>query len=610
MNPIYLYQKLNNLPSSPGVYKFFDHNHNILYIGKAKNLRSRVRQYFNGDDERRQIPFLIKEMTDFDYTIVNTELESLYLERMLIQKHKPKYNIDLKDDKNFAFIVIDYSKEIPQIIIQRKISLSSQASSLRTNVYFGPFTNAKKIRDLIFVARKTFGLCSSLKTNKPCFYFHLHRCPGVCAGKISIDEYKKHLEKIKLFFLGKLGFNLKNIQKEMQNAARLKKFEKAAMLRDQTQALNMLMQKQTVIMTKPIDWDIVGIAKDEGIWCVNLFKIRAGKLLDKENFIYEALIDDRQQYQQNFLEDYYTQTSDTPKEIFLPFETNNKNLINTLLKDRFKKPVKINIPKRGVAKNLIKLSQTNAEEYLKNYLSEKAGHRDKIQRGLNEIKTTLKLMSLPKRIECFDISNIQGTNPVGSMVVFEDGIPKKTEYRKFKIQSKNSPDDFTMMREVLTRRFSHSQIDPKLQIPNSKSWLLPDLIVIDGGKGQLSVAIEVLKTYNLKLRIPIIGLAKRIEEIFLPNHSKPIILSHESPGLQLLQRLRDEAHRFAITFHRKLRSREAVRSALENIKGIGPKTKKLLKQNFGTTQEIKKASFETLSSIVGNKLAEQIKKTL
>lgn len=641
-------QKLNNLPQSPGVYQFLDKDNNIIYIGKAKNLRARVRQYFNGDDERHQIPYLMKEVADFDYTIVNTEIESLYLERTLIQNYKPKYNIDLKDDKNYAFIQINYSYEIPQVEVIRKINtnklqitIRQSADKFQTNfksktpklkttpyplpathsAYFGPFTNAKKIRNLIFTARKTFGLCSAQKIGKPCFYFHLHQCPGVCGRVISVSEYKKHLEKIKLFFLGRITPTIKNIQTEMTALAKAKKFEKAAKLRDQLKTLKILEERQNVIIPKPVNWDVLGLACEEKAVCVNLFKIRLGKLIDKINFIYNDPNHSVLNIVETFLEDYYTQNSEAPKEIFLPIQPQNKNLIIKLIKDRFKRTVKFIVPKKGKTLNLFKLSQTNAEEYLKNYLNQNAGNLDKIQRGLIQIKEILKLPTIPKRIECFDISNIQGTNPVGSMVVFENGMPKKSEYRKFKIQSKSTPDDFEMMREMLARRMAKSaseskseilnqksETNPKLQTQNSKPWDLPDLIVIDGGKGQLNVAVETIN--NPQLTIHIIGLAKRIEEIFLPNQPKPIILSHDNPGLQLLQRLRDEAHRFGITFHRQLRSKYAIKSALDDIKGIGSKTKKLLKTKFGTVENIRKAKLEELVEIVGNKLANKIKSSL
>jgi excinuclease ABC subunit C len=373
-----------------------------------------------------------------------------------------------------------------------------------------------------------------------------------------------------------------------------------------------------------VEWDIIGLAVDEGIACVNLFKIRGGRMMDKINFVYNnpanygssevenatPLPDPASLRSKNiketlqiFLEDYYSQTSDAPKEIILPEKADNEPLIQNLIKTRFKKTPLLNAPQKGTAVNLLSLSRANAEEYLKNYLSAQAGHLDKAQRGLLQLKEVLKMEKTPSRIECYDISNIQGTNSVGSMVVFENGLPKKSEYRKFKIRTKDTPDDFAMMREMLSRRLNRIK-NQELRIMNANTWPMPDLIVIDGGKGQLSAALSTLSAKHLALSsLPIIGLAKRIEEIFVPNQKDPIILSHDQPGLQLLQRLRDEAHRFGITYHRSLRSKEAVRSALDDIPGVGPKTKKLLKAKFGTVDSIRGASVDELIKVVGEKMA-------
>lgn len=610
--------KLNNLPSKPGVYEFLDKKGEILYIGKAKNLRARVRQYFNNQDERPQIPFLMEEVVDFDYIIVNSELESLYLERNLIQKHRPKYNIELKDDKNYAFIEVSYETKIPQIQIVRKLQLNI-AREQKTKNYFGPFTSAKKIRDLIFTARKIFGLCAANNIGKPCFYFHLHRCPGVCAGIINLKDYVEHLEKIKSFFAGKTRPIIKQVKKEMKKAASAKKFEKAAKFRDQLRAIEALEIKQNIIINKPVNWDIVGLFANKNIGCVNLFKIRYGKLIGKENFIFTTIhgrgFNENIKIQQNFLETYYTQTNDAPKEIFIPVSVSNSIELDTdtvakMLQERFNEKILIKTPVRGKIAKLAKLSEINAKEYLKNYLDERTKNTEKIKKGLQELKKVLKLPSIPKRIEGYDISNTQGTNPVGSMVVFENGVPAKSEYRKFKIQTKNTPDDFAMMKEMLARRLEKIK-NTELKITKKNEWPTPDLMVIDGGRGQLNAVMEILNSKHGTLNtIPIIGLAKKIEEIFIPNKKNPIILSRDNFALQLLQRLRDEAHRFGITFHRNLRSRQAVKSIFDDIAGIGPKTKKLLKQHFGTVKNIRKTPLNELTKIVGGKLANIIKQNL
>ena len=365
-------------------------------------------------------------------------------------------------------------------------------------------------------------------------------------------------------------------------------------------------EKQNVILPKKVDWDLVSLASSDGFACINLFKIRGGKLFDKENFVYETKYESNNGYKseiiQRFLEQYYLETSDAPKIIYSQIPANDGELIAHIVKSRFKHQTQITTPRKGKVAKLVNLGELNAQEYLKNWLNAKAGHLDKINKALEELKNQLGLEKIPERIECYDISNIQGTNPVGSMVVFKNGLPAKSEYRKFKIQGKKTPDDFAMMKEMLSRRFARLSA-------NDVKWPKPDLIVIDGGKGQLGVAMSALQATSYKL-LPIIGLAKRIEEIFFPNNASPLVLPYDNPGLQLLQRLRDEAHRFGITFHRQLRSKQAVKSALDDIPGIGPKTKKLLKQKFGTITNIRNTKFDDLAAAVGEKIAQKIRQSL
>ncbi len=637
--------KLKSIPTQPGVYFFKNKSGEVIYIGKAKNLKNRVNQYFKGTDTRVQIPFLINEATDLDYTVVHTELESLYLERTLIQNHKPKYNIELKDDKSYAFIVLDYSTQIPQINITRRIQepllrqgfggqadikyKANSRSKITNNKsdYFGPYTSALKIRETLQTVRRIFPYCSAEKVSqKPCFYYHLHRCPGVCFGKISLDEYKTHLERIKQFLSGNIAGAMHDLKKEMLSAAKKKRFETAARLRNQFLSLKLLSEKQSVIFANKVNWDLASFSSDEGFYCVNLLKVREGKLVGKENFVYDSKqtkeneSNKEQVILETFLEQYYLETSDIPKEIYLNLPVSNVEVVKNLLKARFGKSVKISVPKKGKALSLLKTSALNAKEHLKNWLTERAGHLDKIGRALKQLQEVLGLKKIPERIECFDISNTQGTNPVASMVVFKNGLAAKSEYRKFKVQIKETPDDFSMMREIITRRLTHSLISRSANQPDQLSkWPLPDLIVVDGGKGQLNAALAALSKLKVahstssgqeSEKLKVIGLAKRLEEIFVPGKKQPIILSHDQPALQLLQRLRDEAHRFGITFHRNLRSKQAYTSALDTLPGVGPKTKKILKTKFGTVAEIKKASLEELKAVVGEKLALTIKQNL
>jgi excinuclease ABC subunit C len=619
-----LREKLKNIPKQPGVYQFINKDGEVIYVGKAKNLKNRVGQYFSGHDNRPQLPYLMAEAADFSYTVVDSELESLFLESTLIKKYLPRYNIMLRDDKNYAFITIDYNYEIPKISYARKFERGSKQIK-----YFGPYSAAWKIRNTLNLVRRIFPYCAAEKVSgRPCFYYYLHRCPGVCVGKISLDEYKLQLDRICWFLSGNTGKITRELKNEMKIVAAGKQFEKAARLRDQLLALELLEERQNVIMAKPVNWDIVSIAEDSGYACVNLFKIREGKMQDKENFIYETPAtklesnnttnDYKAEMAQSFLEQYYLETSNAPKCIYTQIAAEDPELIAHIIRSRFGHKAEISSPQKGKPKELAELGIINAREHLKNWLAGQAGHLDKINESLEQLKVHLHLEKIPERIECYDISNTQGTNPVGSMVVFKQGLPAKSDYRKFKIQGKKTPDDFAMMKEMLQRRLarlgsvpiyrpsSGQPINGRTTQPNT--WPIPDLIVIDGGKGQLGIAVEVLKAK--KLNIPVIGLAKRIEEIFFPGNPQPLILPQDDTGLQLLQRLRDEAHRFGITFHRQLRSKQAVKSALDDIPGIGPKTKKLLKEKFGTVSNIRKTKFDDLAAVVGGRIAQVIQENL
>lgn len=598
-----LKDKLKDVPQKPGVYKFLDKDGTVLYVGKAKRLRSRLSQYFGKHDNRPQLPFLMAEARDFDYIVVQNELESLFLENTLIKEYLPQYNLQLRDDKNYAFIKIDYSTEIPQLTYVRRVENLKGVNKER---YFGPYSSTKKIGQTLDLVRRVFHFCANKEIGKrPCFYYFLHRCPGVCIGLMTLEEYDQHLQKIALFLSGQTAPIKKQLSSELKTAAKRKQFEKAARLRDEFLGIQVLEEKQLTVLAQKVSWDLLSVYTDPLSAGVNLFKVREGKLKDKENFVYQnmlAIPEDQRvaQVLQTFAEMYYAQTTDLPTEIYTQVEIPNCELVEQLLRTRSKKKIKISTPSRGQKLKLIEMGTTNAKEFLLKWQRTQASNADLTQEILNELKTLLKLPNLPRRIEGYDISNIQGTNPVGSMVVIKDGQAAKSEYRKFKITRKTTPDDFAMMQEMLERRLA--RVNPEKP---EDAWPTPDLIVIDGGKGQLGVAVKALK--DAKLNIPVIGLAKRIEEIFLPGKKEPIVLGHDNPVLQMLQRLRDEAHRFGITFHKSLRSKQAIKSALDTIPGIGPKTKKLLKQKIGTVDQIKRAPIEDLANIVGEAKAKIIK---
>lgn len=592
-------QKIRRFPQKPGVYLYKDSAGVVIYVGKAGNLRSRVSSYFRPVQIKKhsdRIKNLVKTVADFDYIITNNEVESLLLENTLIKKYQPKFNVLLRDDKNYLFIKINLHDQIPTLEFARKVEDNAK--------YFGPFTSAIAARETVQLIRRIFPYCNNKKLgDKPCFYYHLNKCPGVCAGIISLKEYRETLQKITDFLLGRQTQVLKGMQTQMRKMSRQKKYEKAASLRDQIFYLNRIWEKQKIISTKKICQDIISFYQKSNITCINLFKIREGKLWSKQNFILENTkqLPDKIIIE-NFLLRYYLDTSDIPKEIIQPYKITTPGF-NKILTKKFGKKIKLSIPSYGKKSELIKLGTENAKQYLENRTENKLAEEARLMSSLKELQRLLKLPKLPGRIEAYDISNIQGINAVGSMVVFDFARPKKQDYRKFKIYTKSTPDDFAMMAEMLSRRFKHS-----FQERVSSSWPLPDLILIDGGKGQLSVATKILKKYQLN--IPIIGLAKRLEEIFLPNQKNPLTLPPNSQGLFLLERIRDEAHRFAVTYHRKLRANSAVSSILDQIPGLGPQKKKKLLTNFNSINSLRQANLTDLANIVGRKLAEVIKASL
>jgi len=596
--------KLKDAPHKPGVYLFRDANQGVLYVGKARDLRNRLSQYFHeGGDGRPQIPFLMQAAADFEYIITDNEVECLFLENTLIKKYQPRYNIMLRDDKNYAFIKVDFEPQIPQIRVIR----NPDAKNAR---YFGPYSSALKVRETLHILRKIFPYCASEKVGtRPCFYYFLHRCPGVCIGLVSPEEYRQTtIKKIMLFLSGNIAEIRREIKQQMQAAARTRQFERAAGLRDQLRSIEVIEERQKAVFAKKVDWDFISSFQTADKTAVNVFMIRQGRMIDRKNFILENTQNKPDaEIISAFLQKYYLENSDVPKEIFVPaLPGGDQDFLKQLFAG---KKVRIQRPTRGKKSQMLKLGVKNAKEFFESWATGQLSELSRTTLALDELQKVLKLPKLPFRIECFDISNIQGTNSVASMVVFENAKPKKSDYRKFKIKMDGEPNDFAMMREALSRRFSKKHTEETAaQFSARQNWPLPDLLVIDGGKGQLGVAVEVLQAAGLE--IPMIGLAKREEEIFTPGRSEPILLPKSNYALQLLQRLRDEAHRFAITFHRSLRSKAAHRSALDQVPGIGPKKKKLLLKKFGSVAEIKKAAPEEVAQVIGKSSADKLIESL
>ncbi len=589
-------RKLDSLPRQPGVYMFREAKGRVIYVGKANDLRSRVGQYFTGADERPQIPFMMAKQTGFEFIVASNEVESLLLENNLIKKHHPPFNIALRDDKSYAFIKIDHATQIPQIYVTR----NNAEPNAR---YFGPYSSSFKVRETLHLVRKIFPYCANSKvTDRPCFYYHLHRCPGVCFGKISLEEYGAYIKEIELFLAGNIGKVQALLKTQMREASTRHQFERAAGLRDQLNAITVVRERQRAIFASRANWDFVSLFPTIDKTAVNVFAIRDGHLNDRKNFIMENTAKQAEaDVLGAFMQTYYAAAQeDQPREVYVPVQPTDA----AILKKLFARSVSFTVPTRGKKKELLALGRENGREYFEQWSMEQASEVSKASISLDELQKVLHLPQPPHRIECFDISNIQGTNSVASMVVVEAGKPKKSEYRKFKIKIDGSPDDFAMMREALTRRFARSATASA----DGTTWLLPDLLVVDGGKGQLGIAVEVLHEFNLN--IPVIGLAKREEEIFVPGSSGPILLPKSNYALQLLQRLRDEAHRFAITFHRSLRSKKAYVGALDTIPGVGPAKKKLLIKKFGSVAGVRRASVEEIADVVGKVLAEKISKVL
>lgn len=589
---------LKSLPQKPGVYIFKDQRGRILYIGKAQNIKKRVSSYFQkSKDLWPNKRSMIEKIESIDYIITFSETEALLLENNLIKKYRPRYNIVFKDDKQYKYIKIDYTDDFPRLYTVRKIEKGPAS-------YFGPFTDGLALKQTLQLLRKLFPFrdCNQnifvdnmheLK-RKACLRYHIKRCLGPCIGKVSKEEYNQVIRSCLLFLQGKQEKIIKNLKRQMKKAAQKQDFEHAAILRDQVKNIEKIIAKQIIISPKPLSQDVISFIKNERAAYFNLFAIREGKLLGKENFTLKIPQQSKnEEILSSFIKHYYSETKDLPKEIILPNEMEEKESIEKWLK-QLAAPgkIKITIAKKGRKKRLIQMGIENIKSEIKKR------KKDKNKNGLDELAKTLGLKKAPKRIECYDISFLFGKEACGSMVVFENNQIKKSEYRRFKIRNPDLKDDLGMLKEVLTRRFSMAK-------EKGKSWSRPDLIVIDGGKGQLFMTLKVLA--KLKLDIPAIALAKKEEKIYLPQERKPVILPRSSKALHLLQQIRDESHRFAISYHRKLRKKRSLASFLDQIKGIGPKRKKDLILTFRSPEKIRKAKEKDLEKIVGKKIAKAIK---
>ena len=547
MNDI-LRETIKLVPEQPGCYLYYDKEGEIIYVGKAKNLKRRVYSYFHKQHDSAKTTVLVSQIEKLEYIITDSEAESLILESHLIKQHKPKYNILLKDDKKYPYFLIT-DEDFPRIQVVRKKNLNPDKGR-----FYGPYTDVGAMYATLDFLKKLFPLkqCKTPKfSNRPCLYYHIGKCLAPCQGKVTPEEYQKLIKQVELFLSGKQSELLKQIQGQMKIYAENEQFEKAAKMRDSYLDLQKTLERQKVVYENTkLNEDIIAVLYEEGILAIVIMMIREGRLIDKKDFSYFVDDIDKIEYFETFFREYYTNLKlEFPDKIVSKdlAEIGQKELYEGWLRNLSNKKVQINYASRGKYNELYELALKNATNLLENAkLKKMAEIRDDFNEVGSYLAEKLKLQNFPNRIECYDISHIQGTNTVASMVVFQNGLPKKTAYRKFKIKStEGKPDDFMSMKEVLTRRLN------KLGEPK---WEKPDLIIIDGGKGQLSSVMQIVEEFGIT-NVDFVSLAKREEEVFLPNQSKSILLPRESNALYLIQRIRDEAHRFAITFHRDLRSK-------------------------------------------------------
>lgn len=601
--------QLKQIPAVPGVYLMKDAEGNILYVGKAANLHQRVRSYFNaGQKLTPKLERMVARVDDFDFFVTGSEQEALILELNLIKRHRPRYNVRLKDDKTFPYLKIDINEDWPRVHITRRLEETGGR-------YFGPFASAKSVRQTLKVLKGIFPFRSCRKSItgtdlRPCLDYHIHRCLGPCIGAVSKEEYAEVIKQIILFLEGKQETVVRELQSKMDKAAEALNFEKASVLRDQIQAIDMVIEGQRIATTISGEQDVIAFASDKDQACVQVFLIRSGKLIGRESFVLQGVSSEEPgQIITDFIKQFYASAPHIPPLLLLQYPLEESTIIEHWLRSKRGGKVHIQVPRRGIKKKLVGIVAENARQGLEQLKIKQLAAPAALATALAEIKRELCLPGLPSRIEGYDISNIQGTGAVGSMVVFEEGKPKPSHYRRFKIKTVSGANDYAMLQEVIKRRFKRG-LQGDSATPNT--WaILPDLVFIDGGKGQLNAVLAAMEEVGAGA-VPVASLAKENEAIFVPGRRTPIILPRSSPGLQLLQRLRDEAHRFAIGYHRKVRRRQAFTSVLDTIPGVGPKRKRALLKQFGSVQAMREASLAELAATKGmNKnLAEKVKEQL
>jgi excinuclease ABC subunit C len=593
-----LEDQLKALPAKPGVYLFRDERGDVLYVGKAKSLRPRVRSYFQASaDTRSTIAQLPERVQDVEVIVTDTEVEALHLEQNLVKRHRPPFNVRLRDDKSFPYIAVTVEDDYPRVMFTRE-------RHRRGVVYFGPYANAKKVRETLDVLNRVFPYrpCEGPKPGRhsgiPCLDYHIERCLAPCVGYISKEDYRAIIDSVIEFLSGDTKPIQRELERKMKDAAEGERFEEAARYRNRLFAVRHLVERQAADKRSVGTVDVIGIASDGERAAVQVFPLRDGKLIDRYAFHLENVAgQDTAALLEAFVIEYYGSAPSMPPQIVVPADSGDTSALAEFLSERRGSRVEVRAPERGEKRRLQELAGQNARLALESETLQVERKRVRRVEALEELREALNLESLPLRIECYDVSNIQGESVVGSMVVFQDAMPKKAHYRKFGVRSLDGQDDYAALAEVIARRFARLQ-DATSEDYDESFAATPNLVVIDGGKGQLAAALTAMQAYDLP-RVAVISLAKRVEEVFVPGESDPIVLDRNSPGLHLLQRVRDEAHRFALDFHRQRRQAKARESIFDTLQGVGPARRRALLRHFGSAERFLAASQEELEGVPG-----------
>ncbi len=590
-----LSSSLAAVPAVPGCYLFRDASGSVIYVGKAVNLRNRVRSYFQkGASHPPRTAQMVRSAASVEWMVTDNEVEALILESTLIKRHRPYFNVRLKDDKSYPYVCVTIDDPYPRVFFTRRHRLTRDG-----NLYFGPFTNARAVRDTLRTARRIFGIqsCRPRFTGqerlRPCLYYHLNQCMGPCTGEVDRQEYLRAVRQVCKLFEGRHDEVIRQLSSQMEEAAEALQFERAAAIRDRIRAISQLAERQKVFSVDGSDRDVIGLAREGSDVVAHVFFIRAGRLIGQENFALDADPDEPDaSVLEQFLKQYYEGAATIPAEVLVPVRPEDEEAIRRYLSGRRGRSVRLTSPVRGEKRKLVDMVTRNAELELGQRLLRGVSDRARAEQACMELAEALGLETPPVRIECFDISNLQGGYAVGSMAVFEDGMPARKEYRHFRVRSVEGQDDFASLKEVIGRRLKNAREG------EGRFGELPDLMLIDGGRGQLSAALEAVRESGLE-GLSVASLAKREEEIFLPGSAVPVRLERHSAALRLVQHVRDEAHRFAVTYHRKLRGRGSLASVLDGVPGIGPARRSRLVRHFGSVEEMKKLSEDELARAPG-----------